>query len=390
MTPRITTEQRRARLGIRHHLADPIPEVVTVASDLIGLHSSDPATVYLAARPRTRGDVTAALDAALYEDKTLVRILGMRRTMFVVPTADAPLLQHGCAQAYVRSERKRLAGMLESQGVADDGEAWLDAVVTETFAAIRRRGEATATELRGDVAGLREQLVFGEGKKWGGTVGVSTRVLFLVATDGTILRARPKGSWLSTNYRWTTTSRWLGAQVPIVDPAEARAALAGRWLATFGPATFDDLRWWAGWTVAKTRKALAALDTVGVSLETGDGIALAGDVDPIDVPAPWVALLPGLDPTTMGWRHRDWYLGEHRRALFDRNGNAGPTIWHNGRVVGGWAQRADGEIAYRLLEDTGAEARAMVESEAGRLQSWLENDRVTPRFTTPLQRELAT
>ena len=41
---------------------------------------------------------------------------------------------------------------------------------------------------------------------------------------------------------------------------------------------------------------------------------------------------------------RDWYLGPHRPALFDRNGNAGPTIWVDGRIVGGWAQRSDGEI----------------------------------------------
>ncbi len=388
MTPTITTEQRRARLAVRHHLANPGPDVATVASDLVGLHSSDPATVYLAARARYAGDAAGALDAALYDERTLVRILGMRRTMFVVPTADAALLQHGCAQAYVPGERKRLVGMLEDQGITADGAAWLDAVVAATVAALERRGEATATELRDDVAAFREQLTFGEGKTWGGTVGVSTRILFLLATDGTILRARPKGSWTSAAYRWTSTVRWLGVELPPVDPAEARATLARRWLATFGPATFDDLKWWTGWTVTNTRKALAAVDTGDVSLEEGDGIALAGDAEPIEPPAPWVRFLPGLDPTTMGWKVRGWYLGPHGPALFDRNGNAGPTIWHDGRVVGGWAQRSDGEVAYRLLEDVGTAAHALVEAEAGRLRTWLGDDRVTPRFATPLQAEL--
>jgi hypothetical protein len=107
-------------------------------------------------------------------------------------------------------------------------------------------------------------------------------------------------------------------------------------------------------------------------------------------PPPWVALLPALDPTAMGWRERGWYVGEHSAALFDRSGNIGPTVWCEGRVVGGWAQRPGGQIAVRLLEDIGAEAAAAVAAEAQRLGEWIgPGVRVTPRFRTPLERELA-
>jgi hypothetical protein len=84
--------------------------------------------------------------------------------------------------------------------------------------------------------------------------------------------------------------------------------------------------------------------------------------------------------------------------LFDRSGNIGPTAWWDGRIVGGWAQRQDGEIAVRLLEDIGAEASAALDAEARRLREWIGADpkapknpkvRVTPRFRTPLERELA-
>ena len=90
----------------------------------------------------------------------------------------------------------------------------------------------------------------------------------------------------------------------------------------------------------------------------------------------------------MGWAGRDWYLGAYRSALFDRSGNAGPTIWWDGRVVGGWAQRPDGEIVLRLLEDIGRDARTAVDSEAERLRVWLGERRVLPRFSTPLVKEL--
>ena len=103
---------------------------------------------------------------------------------------------------------------------------------------------------------------------------------------------------------------------------------------------------------------------------------------------PSAALLPTLDPTTMGWKERDWYLGEHASLLFDSNGNAGPTVWWDGRVVGGWSQRRDGEIVFRLLEDVGREAVEAVEAEAARVATWLGDVRFSPGFLPPFQRGL--
>ena len=104
---------------------------------------------------------------------------------------------------------------------------------------------------------------------------------------------------------------------------------------------------------------------------------------------PVVALLPSLDPTTMGWRERGWYLGPHREVLFDRNGNAGPTIWVDGRVVGAWSQRPGGVVATRLLEPVPKRVERSIHTEAARLTAWMDGRRVIPRFPTPLDKELA-
>ena len=135
-------------------------------------------------------------------------------------------------------------------------------------------------------------------------------------------------------------------------------------------------------------QALAAVAAVEVSFEGGTGLVLDDDVAPVAPPAPWAALLPALDPTTMGWAGRSWYLGRLGPMLFDRSGNIGPTVWWDGRIVGGWAQRKDGEIALRLLEDVGADAVAAIEDSDDRLRTWLGEVRVTPRFRTPLERAL--
>ena len=101
---------------------------------------------------------------------------------------------------------------------------------------------------------------------------------------------------------------------------------------------------------------------------------------------PWAALLPPLDPTTMGWYERDWYLGPHREQLFDTAGNAGPTIWWDGRTVGGWRQDEAGAVVLQMLEDVGADALRAIENEAARLTDWLDGTRVLPRFPSPLFR----
>ena len=114
----------------------------------------------------------------------------------------------------------------------------------------------------------------------------------------------------------------------------------------------------------------------------------AGDLDQMPQPDPWVALLPALDSTVMGWKERAWYIGEHAPQLFDRNGNAGPTVWAGGRVVGGWTQAKTGEIRLGLLESVSREERALIDQDAGVLRDWLGDHRITPRFRTPLEKLL--
>jgi hypothetical protein len=385
--------ERRARLAVRHHIAPSAKaeSLVSVSNDLAGLHATDPMSVYLAAFARVRNLSTDNVDDALYESRTLLKFLGMRRTMFVVPVELAAIISAACSQTIGVAERKRLHGMLEGAGIARDPERWLKEVEAQTVAALEAKGGATAAELTKEVPGLREQISFGEGKKWQGTVGVSTRVLFLLAIEGRIIRGRPRGGITSSLYRWVPLERWIGGPLPEWTVEAAQVELARRWLSAFGPGTIDDLKWWAGWTTRDTRRALAALPTTEVALADGrTGVVLAEDLEPIVADSrPWATLLPALDATVMGWAGRDFFLGPHRSALFDRNGNAGPTIWWDGRVIGGWAQRSDGEVVHRLLEDCGREATRAIDRVAAELQTWLGAIRFIPRFRTPLETELS-
>jgi Winged helix DNA-binding domain len=383
---RIGIEQRRARLGWRHLLAARAQAVEQVADAMVALHATDPATVHLAVAARQRVPDVAGVECALYDDRILVRMLGMRRTMFVVRSELVPVIQEACTRDVAVRERRSLVQALTAAGWSAD---WLSEVEDAVVAALTARGAATAAELAADEPRLRTELVYAPGKSYSAKAYITTRVLGLLAADGRIVRGRPRGSWLSGQYSWSTFDAWLPEGRIAWSTEAARAELARRWLSTFGPAPVADLRWWTGWTAGQTKKALADIGPAEVDLDGVPGIALAEDVAPVPQPDPWVALLPGLDPTPMGWQARDWFLGEHASAVFDRTGNVGPTVWCDGRIVGGWAQRASGEIAFRLLQDVGSQAEAAVAAEAERLQAWLGSVRVTPRFRTPLERELS-
>jgi hypothetical protein len=394
MPRRITVRERRARLARRHHLATETraATVAEVAEDLVALHATDAATVHLAAWARLTGPSVAAVEEALYEERSLVRMLGMRRTMFVVPRDLVPVVQAAASDAVAAAQRKLLVQHLAeaSGGVVDNPATWLKEVGDATVRALAARGQATATELAQDEPRLRTQLSMAEGKPYAAVVNVTTRVLNVLAAEGLIVRGRPRGSWISSQYRWSTAEDWLPGEVETWPLAAARTELARRWLLGYGPAPLSDLRWWTGWTAGEVKKAVAGLDLVEVELEDGGtGVLLADDAAPVRAPGPWVALLPALDPTVMGWAAREWYLGPHAAALFDRSGNPGPTIWSDGRIVGGWAQGRDGAVRYRLLEDAGTDVIAAVDAEAERLTTWLGPIRVTPRFRTPLEKELA-
>ncbi|MEU2395441.1 winged helix DNA-binding domain-containing protein [Streptomyces sp. NPDC007369] len=437
--PRITAAARRARLVHRHRLAPSVREETAeaVAEALVGLHATDPATVFLAAAARMRAATAAAIDRSLYESlyesrsgsgsplgsavgsgsplgsavgsgsgsaasgspsgaasgsPALERIRCMRRTMFVVPAALAPAVQSATAGAAAgRRHRAEAAARLRTE-LGWDEERYA-AVEQEVLAAFAARGRATAAQLAADVPALREQIVVSPGKPYESRQRASTPVLGVLAAEGRIRRTRPAGSWTSAQFHWAPAR-----PLPQLPAAEARTVLARRYLKAFGPVTLDDLKWWTGWTVTDTRKALAATGARAVALDEGTGYLLHEDLEQATEPGPGpadaepaAALLPGLDPTAMGWRHRDWYLDPaHTAHLFDRNGNIGPTVWWHGRIIGAWAQRADGRIVHHLLTDPGPAARAAVQAETVRLAAFLDGTRVTPCYRTPLERRLAT
>jgi Winged helix DNA-binding domain len=390
LTPVRRTEvaERRARLARRHRLApgERASDVVEAARSLVCYHATDPASVYLSAWARVDGMTVDDLNQALYADRSLVKHLAMRRTLFVFPRETLRFAQAGASDRVADVERRRLVRHVEQAGLRKNGERWLAEASRQVLAALSDGREATSSELRQEIPLLEGSITYGEGKSWGGKMAVGPRVLTTLSAAGLVVRASNDGAWSVSRPRWASMASWLGEELAPPPEAEGVARLVELWLRAFGPGTVADLKWWLGSTVGSVRRALADLDAVEVDLGGQSGYLLPDDLDPVEPVEPWAALLPPLDPTTMGWYERKWYLGPHRTELFDTSGNAGPTAWWDGRIVGGWSQRETGEVDLQLLEDAESDARRALESEAERLTEWFGGVRALPRFPSPLSR----
>ena len=373
--PRITDAERRRRIGVRHALAPAhragSAEDVTRAMTV--LHATEAATVHLAVAARSDAVTVGDVDAALYDDRSVVKQLAMRRTLFVFPRDLLPAAWGSASGRVAASEERRVAKAIEAAGIAPDGVRWLAAAGAAVLEHLADGPADTATlrralpELAGTVGGDTD-------KKWDRPVSVAPWVLTHLGLRGEVLRATNAGPWHRNRPTWTRTVDWLGHGPEPLDEAAGYAELVRRWLATFGPGTAADVQWWLGATKTAVTRALADVHAEEVELDDGGtGWVLPGDTEETGPVEPWAALLPTLDPTTMGWKGRAFHLDPaHVPYLFDTNGNAGTTVWWEGRVVGCWVQDADARVRLSLLDDPGGAARAALEAEADRLTAWLD------------------
>ena len=378
----IPDAERRDRLARRHAVApwSRVADAEAATRAMTVLHSTEPATVHLSCAARVDGLVPDDVDRALHDERTVVKQLAMRRTLFVFPRDMLPAAWGSASVRVAASELKRMAQDVEKAGIAPDGTCWVHDSRAAVLAEIARHGDGlTALEIRDRLPEVAVKFDVSAGSVWN-----HGRVLTHLGLTADLVRGVNTQHWRVSRPRWTLMDQWLGETPQPLPVEEGYAELTRRWLRTFGPGTEDDIVWWLGATKGAVRGALATVGAVAVSLDGGGtGWVLPDDLDPEPPAEPWAALLPVLDPTVMGWKQRAWYLGDHGPHLFDRNGNAGTTAWVDGHAVGCWVQDDAGVVVLHLLEDVGAATRERLEVEAARLTDWLGGTRVGTVYPSP-------
>jgi hypothetical protein len=373
----VDDDERRARLGRRHRLAlsERAATPSDVAHSLTAVHGTDPGSTVLGILARSRDSIIIDVEQALYGDRTIVRLLGMRRTVFAVDWELAPAVWSSSANV-VRDQLRLLDRMLTASGVENPAQ-WVREAEARLIAFLESNPGSTSTEIGSMDPYLGHRLP--TGGPAGATQTVTSRLLTHMSADGRVVRARPRGGWTSTQFTWATAASWRDDWPDLPDIESADTSIARSWLYGHGPALVEDFAWWTGWPKGRARKAIERAGGVEITIPDGSGYLLESDLEPVTMPEPWIAFLPGLDSSTMGWKRRNFYLGQYAERLFDDVGNAGPTVWIDGRIVGGWTQLDDGRVVFELFEDIGRERQLSLDTEASRLTDVLGEVRLKPR-----------
>ncbi len=398
LTPERILASRAGRQGLG---SSPFHgDLASLAQAIVGLHATEPTSIYMSAWVRQPAFDRPAVQRALFEERSVVRWLAMRRTLWVVAARDVALVHQAAVPRLLGPEERRLYKLMVLGELADEAgaPARLARIEADILAVVGELGQAFGTDISARVPELKTTYPYALDKPYGGHFSLGSRINSVVCMRGGVVRAKPKGGWRSNQYSYALRQAWLpGIEPEAMDPVEARSALVSRYLEAFGPASLDDIQWWTGFTKGQVKAAVkaqgASLATVRVDGEGGERIAPAADLEDLASAEPLdpacVTLLPTLDPWVMATKHRRRLMDADAYALLhDRNGNAGPSIIAAGRVVGGWVQRKDGPVVWRLFEDIGSEATRALEAKAAMLEAYLAKERVMPNFPTPLMREL--
>jgi uncharacterized protein YcaQ len=263
-----------------------------VARQLIGVQAQVVSSAALAVALRGKGLTTESLPQAL-ADRRLVRAWAMRGTLHAFDADDYPVI----VASLRRRETWRRPVWFRYFEVT---EAEMESIIEGVGAVLDDARPRTRKELAADLGkrlgrGLERQL----SSSWG-------TLLKPAADRGYLIHASGEGNTVT----FTRPDRWIGRWRE-VDPDEALTTVLRRYLATYGPASTDEVRrWWGGLKSTFIRTALDELGgaVVNVEVDGAGGLLLAEDVETIEATEPLrgaVHLLGPFDPLIVGAGARD-------------------------------------------------------------------------------------
>jgi hypothetical protein len=361
MVRNITLDKVNYLVLRKQHLTDDsrIDDAIWITGDIGGLHATDSVTPYLSLFARSRNFVKESLDEELYIKKNLGKIRCMRSTLYILARDMIPVAYAATNRIVEKNSRK----YAEFRGVSSEQYEELSGAILQL------------------VKG-RELSVF-EVKKALQTHADVPAVLNLMCDQGLLVRGRREKGWRDKNHKYSIFREYFpDLELTKYHESEATTLLLLQYLKSFGPVTENDIAWWTGLTKTRIRQALSDLKQQISRLEiaalSGDFIALSSDLDALAElfhgKKRTINLLPTLDPYLMGYRDRERYLDPSKYDfVFDRSGNAAPTIMLDGRVIGIWDFEQDAEptIKIHLFEKESGDVLKEIHLKARRIGGFI-------------------
>ncbi len=308
-----TNTQVNAPIAFERTGLDRRPESAAGAvAAAVAIPVTDPKAALLAVLARCRKASATDIERAWSVDRSIVWLSGMRASKVLVSADLAPAFMGAFRETAIDSTRSELRSLGADLRAIDAAELRVLDCLRSSDGPLARAAIAARTGLDPRIA---------DGAVW------------CLAAAGILLRAGRAGGWRSTLHQVDLTERWLtGIQVP--DPTRARSLVAAAYLASYGPATDQDLAWWSGFTKPQARAALSGAGAV----ERQGRFDVPSPQKTVRWPAREVRLLPAGDPLSMAFKNPERLVPRARVAAIYRDRRwPEPLVIALGRAVGTWS-----------------------------------------------------
>ncbi len=320
----------------KQHLTEDsrISDCVQIVRDIFGLHATSPMTPYLSLFQRARNFTKDKLDKELSIKRSLAKIRCVRKTVYIVPLEMLAIV-HTATKAMVEPASEQYRKYL---GITHrEYEETSHSILT-----MLKGTGMTASEIK---SALKTKLSLHP-------------ILNLMCDQCLLVRGIPKG-WKSNLHTYYLFQEYFpGLNLRGINELEAKKLLVKQYLASFGPVTENDITWWTGFPKQEVRQILHSFQKQITQFNSrgleGSNIMLSSEREILELVKlsknHIVNLLPSLDPYIMGYKIRERYLSKkYYNYVFDRTGNAAPTILLDGIVIGVWDFAEDPEPSVKVF-----------------------------------------
>jgi hypothetical protein len=365
--PKLTWPRIAAWRVQRHQLNERAraENMFAVVTRLCGLHAQVLSSALLTLWARIEDIKRDAVRRALWEDRSLVKTWAMRGTLHLLAVDDLPLWH----AALSTSRRYRKPGLWRRFGLTLDELDRLTEAVGDALDGCVMTREELAQKV-GNITGsvkFARKLAFGS---WG-------TILKPAAMTGRLCFAPSVGQ----RVRFTRPSSWLTSLGPQLDTQTATMTVTRRFLAAYGPATYEDLaRWWGGGGITTARQWISTLgdEVAPVEVEGQRAWMMATDAREARELSPKesVRLVPAFDQYVIGAsRHAENLLtGGLRSQVYRPQGWVSPVLLVDGFMRGVWFHEIKGsrvQVVINPFLKVPSWVRRGAEEEAERLAGFL-------------------
>ncbi|MFP4322637.1 MAG: DNA glycosylase AlkZ-like family protein [Anaerolineales bacterium] len=373
---RFSVEQLRGYTLARQGLLQRLPSAALTR--LGPLYAGDHTAPYLALLARIQNFAWEQFADAWYDDGAFVRLHSLRDTPHIIPVEYADIV----GSAYNLDEGDRFAPF-DEYDISFEEAVELRFFISELLAG---RGPLSGADLK---TLLDPDLIFEHVSATGHQMTSIHPVLAWMWRLGVLGYGAGVSDWRhkDAHYRLSPTPP------PPTDPEVRRRAdqqLAQWYFLLYGPASYQDWVHWSGLDDSRCQMAFAALEPDLVAIEVADMAAqlwmLSGEYPaftetPADLP-PMVRLLPAEDAflhayaqTRSRFYDTEGLAGE---IIFNRHGQAEPTVWVDGRIIGVWSwhKKADEPMTVEPFEQMTRALRKRLKDEVERVQQFTQASHV--------------